>query len=142
MPPTARVKGELRRFPHMFPLDIAIWKRFLKKFDANYNSFKYDIKVGEGRPPLKHWDKATKRMQEILTKKRIDAVGFGPSFVDVIEVKPSAGPSALGQIITYTALFKNTFDTDLPVRPVIVTDTPEPDMVRLTDELGIILVVV
>lgn len=142
MPVTARIKGELRRFPHMFPLDLAIWKRFLKKFDDNYRSFKYDIKVGEGRPPLKHWDKGTKKMQEILTKKRIDAVGFGPSFVDVIEVKPAASSSALGQIITYTALFKNTFETDLPIRPVIVTDSEEPDMRRLTDELGIILVVV
>jgi len=134
--------AKLAKYPHMFPADIEIWERFLKRFARLYKAFAYDVKVGVGRKPLEHWEPEIKQMYLTLTKKRIDAVGFQENFIDVIEVKPSAGPSAVGQVIIYKLLFEREYSTSKEVRAVIVTDEEVPDMNELAGRLGFIYVVV
>ena len=124
---------KLAKYPHMFPLDIAIWERFLSKFAADYDNFSYDVKVGSGSPVKKGTSENYARMQEILSKYRIDAVGFRSGGIDIIEVKPDAGTIAVGQIVTYTQLYERDYTPTLPVRGVIVTDRELPDMKYLTD---------
>lgn len=133
---------KLAKYPHMFPADIEIWERFLERYGQYYKAFAYDVKVGVGRKPLPHWEPEIQRMYLTLTKKRIDAVGFQNEFVDIIEVKPNAGPSAVGQVITYKLLFEREYSTTKEVRAMIVTDREVPDMNELAGRLGFIYVIV
>lgn len=133
---------KLLRYPHMFPNDIAIWERFIEKYAAGYSGFDYDVKVGTGTAALPHVGAAYRQMQETLSKYRIDVVGRASLGYIIFEVKPDAAASAIGQVLTYTTLFKRDFPDLAPVRGAIVTDRERPDMVELTDEHNMLYFVV
>lgn len=120
----------------MFPLDIAIWERFLDKYAEQYTGFDYDIKVGTGAPIEPGLASNYAHMIGTLSKYRIDCVGHSNSSIDIIEVKPAASTTAIGQLVMYTKLFMEDFSPDLKVRGVIVTDREMPDMKLLTEHLG------
>ena len=119
----------------MFPLDIAIWERFLDEFGRDYKGFEYDVKVGTGSIPEPETPENYARMEEILSKYRIDAVGIKPNQLEIIEVKPDASTTAIGQVTTYLNLYKRDFAPTIPIRGVIVTDREIGDIVHLTKEL-------
>ena len=127
----------LRSYPHMFPLDIAIWERFLSAYPDLYNGFDYDVKVGSGTEAAEGTPENYVRMQQILSKYRIDAVGYRSQGIDIIEVKPEAGTVAIGQIVAYVSLYQRDLSPTLPLRGVIVTDRELPDMKHLTAQQGI-----
>jgi len=112
----------------MFPLDIPIWERFIDSVGADFLGFDYDVKVGSGTKPIKGLGAKYARMQAILSKYRIDVVGWRSDAIWIIEVKPEAGTVALGQIDLYTTLYKRDFKPKLPVVGVIVTDRELPDI--------------
>jgi hypothetical protein len=124
------------KYPHMFPHDINIWERFLDTYGSEYILFDYDIKVGTGVPPESGIAENYARMQDILSKFRIDCVGILPSSIDIIEVKPNASLSAIGQLLSYVELYKRDFLPSSPVRGVIVTDRELPDIRHLTEVHG------
>lgn len=128
---------KLRKYPHMFPEDIAIWERFLDKFAENYNGFDYDVKVGLGTTASEGTPVEYARMQDILSKYRIDCVGYKNSLIEIIEVKPEASTVAIGQIITYLELYRRDLKPKLPVVGVIITDHEYPDISYLTKLKGI-----
>lgn len=125
---------KLRKYPHMFPHDIDIWERFLEIYASEYTGFDYDVKVGTGVPAEEGTPENYARMQNILSKYRIDCVGYKASQIEIIEVKPEASTVAIGQIMTYVNLFKRDFSPTLPVVGVIVTDHEIPDIRHLTTE--------
>jgi len=133
---------DLRKFPHMFPKDIAIWKRYYEKNKDSYINFEYDVKVGsipqfpENLPPEIY------KMGEILWKKRIDVVGYKPDRIEIIEVKPNAGLSAFGQVLGYKLIFEKEKKPALPVVAVLITDYPKQDIASLSPSFGVELVIV
>ena len=139
MPHATRIfdPEKLRRYPHMFPEDIGIWERFLEDYASNYVGFSYDVKVGTGVEANPEDNKKHAYMKEILSKYRIDVVGLKDSLIEIIEVKPEASTTAIGQIITYVNLYQRDEKPTLPVRGVIITDHYIEDMDYLTNELGI-----
>jgi len=132
---------DLRNYPHMFPRDIAIWKRFIAKYGEEYDHFDYDIKVGEGGEPDPSWNEKIREMQETLSKKRIDVVGHKATKTEIIEVKPDASCSAIGQALAYAALYGKENPGAKHIIPVIVTSRKIPDMDYLCSQFGIRLVV-
>ncbi len=136
MPPQLRLfpAEKLQQYPHMFPLDIAIWERFLATHEKLYNTVAYDVKVGTGTPVPANTPPEYARMQDILSKYRIDVVGFDGSQIYIIEVKPEASTVALGQVLTYIELYKRDFAPTLPVKGVIITDRELPDIRYLTQQ--------
>ena len=128
---------KLRKYPHMFPLDIPIWERFLDSFSDDFLSFDYDVKVGSGTQPIEGLGDKYARMQSILSKYRIDVVGYNSNSILIIETKPEAGTTAIGQIETYTKLYTRDMHPNLPVVGCIITDRKLPDMDYLTKDKGI-----
>lgn len=131
-PPT-----KLTKYPHMFPLDIAIWERFLDSHGADFLGFAYDVKVGSGTEPAEGVGDNYRRMQYVLSTYRIDVVGYKSNAIYIIEVKPEAGTVAIGQIDAYTKLYTRDYSPSLPVVGAIITDRALPDMDFLTKEKGI-----
>ena len=133
---------KLHKYPHMFPLDIAIWERFLDQFGADYLGFDYDIKVGSGTEPVPGLTEEYQRMQAILSKYRVDVVGYTNNAIYIIETKPEAGTTAIGQIDLYVSLYKRDFNPDRQVKGMIITDRELPDVRWHCQEKGIEIVVV
>lgn len=133
---------KLKRYPHMFALDIAIWERFIDQYSGDYAGFDYDIKVGSGTEAPKGTSDNYRRMQEILSKYRVDCVGYTDSTITIIEVKPEAGTIAAGQIALYTRLYERDYRPSRKIKGAIVTDRELPDMRWYCEKEGVSLYIV
>lgn len=130
------------KYPHMFPLDIAVWERFLDQYGEQYNSFQYDVRCGKPCKTFPHWKENYKHCAEVLSKLRIDVVGHSDDFIDVIEVKPRLNQAALGQVLTYVDLYKKDYMPMLPVRGVIVAGEENINIDPIAENLGILIIIV
>lgn len=133
---------QLHKYPHFFPLDIPIWERFLNSVGNDFLSFDYDVKVGSGTEPAEGVGDSYARMQRILSRYRIDAVGHRSGSICIIEVKPEAGTIAVGQTELYRELYLRDYTPSLPVTRAIITDRELPDMRYYCDLKGVELHVV
>jgi len=111
------------RYPHMGPIESEIWHKFLAVTELNFIRINYDVSVGRGYIPAylmeeyKHkkelYEKGLldyRSLREVeaviesasyLTKLRIDVVAETSEHIWIIEVKPRASKSALGQLECY-----------------------------------------
>ena len=126
----------------MKPADIAIWNTFIELYPAAYETVMYDLTVGEGVGKVQHDDPAVIKSWQMLNCRKIDVVGFKGNDVDVIEIKPHAGPSAIGQVIGYMHLYHGYRDPHSNPKPVLITDSYENDMRFLTARTNVRLIVV
>ena len=129
-------------YPHMSMADTLIWERFIDLRPETYIGCQYDFHVGDAPPFNTLDDDGTDRNQDKLYRLRIDVVGHTKEGMDVIEIKPSAGPSSIGQIQSNRILFIRDEEPQVPVRAVIITDREMPNMYYLCKQAGVVLVVV
>lgn len=137
-----RPYGKLPWYPHMGPVDAAIWERYIEKHPDAFSSVAYDVAVGEGTSMNTIVNTATGGDVNRLYQRRIDAIGITPRMLYVVEVKPRASTSSLGQVKGYVKLFQRDFAPVLPVQPLIVTDELMPEMHFLSSDEGVELEVV
>lgn len=129
----------LPKYPHMKPADVAIWERFINKNPGAYDQVYYDVAVGSA-PDFDTVVGETPQSDDVkLYLKKIDVVGIKDGNVDIIELKPDAGASALGQVKAYVALYKRDIAESPEPRAVLLTDRIKPDMQMLADEMGVTL---
>lgn len=128
------------RYPHMMIEDITIWTKFLELGFYVPNYVWYDVRVGkavrldEESPVWMHI------MSQHLTRKRIDVVGaVGPDYW-VIELKPRASYQSFGQVVFYAYEFEKEYAETSQVRPVIITDRADPDILPLCNEAGVLVI--
>jgi hypothetical protein len=134
---------ELRpNYPHMNFRDKEIWERFILKFPGAYNNVQYDFHVGDAPPFNTLYDDDTDYNQDMLYRLRIDVLGHTDDYTDIIEVKPQAGPSTIGQIEGYKMLYERDEEPKKPIRMVIVTNELKPNMDYLCKAKNILLIVV
>lgn len=130
------------KYPHMKPRDIAIWERFVIAAPSAYELVQYDFHVGN--PPSFNplMDDGTDANQDALYRLKIDVVGHNGNDVDIIELKPDAGPSAIGQVQAYKMLYERDEEPSTPVNTVIITDIERPNMADLCKSAGVKLIIV
>lgn len=119
---------ENRFFPHLLPQDIEVWKRFLAEHEHQYNSFDYDLRVGEGRDPGTDHAPNIRTMAIGLSQRRIDAVGHRNSSIDIIEITTRAGLTSIGQLQVYPNLYKTLHPTTKPISPLLVAERIQDDI--------------
>jgi hypothetical protein len=134
--------GKRNNYPHMKPYDVAIWERFMLAFPDVYDHCIYDCPVGAGSQfdPTVNDENGADLYD--LYRRKIDVVGFKDNQIDIIEVKPQAGTSALGQVVGYRELYIRDEKPAVFPKAVIVTDRLLPDMDMLAARLGVQIVVV
>lgn len=136
-------KFELRpSYPHMNIRDVEIWERFIAKFPGAYNQVQYDFHIGEAPPFNTLMDNGEDKNQDMLYRLRIDVVGETDTEIDICEIKPSAGPSTIGQVRGYKTLYERDEEPKKKVRAVIITDKLNPNMDFLCKADGVFLIVV
>ncbi len=126
----------------MMPEDVAIWERFIEQFPDAYDSVQYDVKVGGAPDFVKDHPDEAARGQVPLYQRKIDVVGFKSEQIDIIELKPRAGTSALGQVNGYRHLYMKDFSPPETPKAIVITDTLLQDMGELSAQAGVQLVVV
>lgn len=124
----------LSKYPHLSQAETLIWNRFIQSYPDFCDRADYDIIVGEGPGPQKDLKEEWQRNAEYLGSYKIDAVGFKNATRYVFEVKRRAGPSALGQVIAYMALYQELVGPEVEVEPVLITDVERPDIRKLCAE--------
>lgn len=132
----------LSKYPHMGPEDTDVWTRFVAKYPNAYTSVDYDTKVGFA-PAFVTRD-ASQIGGEIanLYLRKIDVVGFIEDEISVIEVKPRAGFTTVGQILGYMSLWRDKHGDAQYVTPVIVTGECPLDVQILAEQQGVKIFVV
>ena len=128
---------ENRQFPHLLPIDIEVWKRFLALFGHLYDFFDYDLRVGEGRPAPEGNHQVIQKMALDLSKRRIDAVGHSRPSTTIIEITTGIGFTAIGQIQVYPQLYRETFNVTGPLHTLIVGSHLQDDIAGPLRQLGI-----
>lgn len=129
-------------YPHMGPRDKAIYERFIEKYPDVYKMVQYDFHIGDAPPFNTLMDDDTDFNQDMLYRLRIDVVAHTDKGIDIIEVKPDAGTSTIGQIKSYKALYVRDEEPKQPVGMIIVTDRERPNMRYLCQQEGVSLVIV
>lgn len=133
---------KLKKYPHLMVNDVEIWERYLEVHAKEWDSFEYDVRVGEGQQPNPEHPKNIQTMAVALTEKRIDVVGRRHGQVWIIEVKLSAMLSAVGQLVSYQILYEERFPGAGPTELLIVTDRIGPDLENLCKKFRISIAVV
>ena len=130
------------KYPHMFPGDIEIWKRFLTEYPFHAEKYEYDVKVGDGVELEESWPENIRKMATELTQGRIDVVGFSRNEILIIEVKRDASFSALGQVLGYMFLYQYTYKPRALLIGEVVTDSLSRDSKRMLEAKGVRVFVV
>jgi len=134
--------GKRFGYPHMKPRDIAIWERFIDKYPELYSQCQYDFAIGDIPQFMEQTSSPQGQAMRELYKLKIDVLGYKDDTIDLIEVKPEAGPSTIGQLLGYVSLYERDEKPSKPVRPIIITDMLRPNMEFLTQQQGVTLFVV
>ena len=100
-----------RHYPGLIPVEADLWRAWLRDHEGEYDSFEYNVHVGEGvnvpARPLSEDPELDRRLRDGYrqwTQKKIDVVGHrGPSMT-IFEVEERPGTRALGQLLTYRRL--------------------------------------
>jgi hypothetical protein len=129
-------------FPHMLPGDVELWNRFLDEHGHEYVGFRYDVHVGGAIERESKWTDKVHQMASWLVSKRIDAVGYRPGVTVIFEVKPEAGVTAVGQLVTYRMLFLEKYPVAGEVQCALVCSNILPDerRVLVTQGFGVFVV--
>lgn len=134
--------GKRYNYPHMKPRDVAIWERFIDRYPDAYETCQYDFGLGDIPPFMEQTSSPQGQAMRELYRLKIDVLGFKGDTIDLIEVKPEAGTSSIGQVVGYVELYKRDMKPTKPVRAVIVTDTLKPNMDFLSQQANVTLIVV
>ena len=125
------------KYPHMLPADVILWERFLSRHKEEFDRFEYDVHIGKVKPIYPTSPVNLMKLAEAVSRKRIDVVAWRGEIAFIIEVKPYAGLSALGQLLGYEILYKREYPGAYTLRLGVVTDRLDEDMEVLFDHYNI-----
>lgn len=129
------------RYPGLLQKDAQLWDQFLEKWGREYDSFDYNVRVGQGAKIDDTLPDYIQYMAKALTQKRIDAVGYSRGEIWLIEVTGYARVGTLGQVEAYQALYQETYSPDRPLQMAIVCHYADRDLARLYVQRGVSLFV-
>jgi hypothetical protein len=130
------------RYPHLMPIDAAIWGRFLDKHGSLFLGFQYDVTLGEGAQSLPGMSDKDKFLLWSLTVKRSDCLGIRRDGLLLVEVKPRLGMAAVGQVVSYYILWQRQYGGPPAVRVAVVCEQSERDLQFVCERLGVDVFVV
>ncbi len=132
----------MSKYPHMLPADVTIWNAFITRYPDFFETVDYDVHVGEGIPTEQRWEENIAAMARHLTQLRIDVVGYVHNTITIVELKPRARTTAIGQVISYKLAYERQFPHQPRPHMMIITDVEAPDMRTTCDALEIQLFLV
>jgi len=94
----------------------ALWRRFLELYQDRFESFEYNVRVGQGIHAPSGIPEEWARIWQMLTQKRIDCVAERENQTWVIEIEERPGARTFGQV----GLYMHLLPKYRPVRAVLI----------------------
>lgn len=129
-------------YPHMGPADREIWERFITAKPDAFDTCAYDVVVGRGPAEEEIVANGGHPNEVKLYQRKIDVLAATPGILTIIECKPRASTSAIGQIEGYATLFRRDYGYKGTLNLLIITDRLMPEMEFLANNKGVNLIVV
>jgi len=124
-------------YPHILPVDIPVWQRFLAAHPSLPADIDYDVRVGIEQDPGPAFPDNIRQMAITLAYKRIDAVVQFEGRTLIIEITRRAGLKAVGQLITYPLLYAIKYPQATNITPLLVAEELLPDTETALNAYGI-----
>lgn len=129
-------------YPHLKPRDIEIWERFILAYPDAYKMCQYDFGVGDIPDFIKNASSKEGQAMQELYRLKIDVLGYTDDHIDLIELKPDAGMSAVGQVLGYVELYKTEQTPKLTIMPTIITNVERLNVRSFCERMGVKLFIV
>ncbi len=123
--------------PHMAPFDLPLWTRYHRAHANEWTAVYYDVALGEGATFPEKFPLVQEPMWRRITKQRADAVILKPTGWTIVEVRPAAGPAALGALLSYVALWQADPPDSQPLAWLLITDVDNADLLRAAATLNV-----
>lgn len=127
----------LSKFPHLSPADSEVARAWFSSDFPKPTRLDYDVRLGVGIPSPSGTERFLAVDWRSLTQLRVDAVGYSSDSIWIIEFKPRANLSAIGQLLAYSQLYATDFSPSLPLRRVLVTFDLPADLQSVFSSHGI-----
>jgi len=114
--------------PQISSEDLLLWERFRKVHAKDYVRFYFDVALGSGELSGPGVSENVAKAWTRLTKFRADVVGDTGTEWHLIELRPNAGPGAVGAIQTYSTLWLSDPPDSRPLKSIVVTDRCSADI--------------
>ena len=72
-----------------------------------------------------------------LSRRRIDAIGFTGGQIDIIEITRLADLKAVGQLLAYPLLYKQTYGGTKPMHTILVAEELHTDIETVLQSLPV-----
>lgn len=128
------------RPPHMSSEDWPIWYRYLSGHAHLYDHYFFDVCLPSSCECPASSPPNMKKMWNRVTGKRIDALCRSERGWTIVECRIHASCGALGAILIYSELWKEYSPAHIPCNLIIVTDTLDPDLVKIAPIFGVQLI--
>jgi hypothetical protein len=103
-------------YPGLIPQAADLWRKFLALYADKFQTFEYNVRVGQGLDPGPGQSDAMRAMWKAVTTKRIDVVANRENQTWVIEIEERPGMRTLGQLVGYMGMLPKYYSA----RAVIV----------------------
>ena len=123
--------------PHVSREDLPLWERWRRRYAASYRRFYFDVALGAGAPIPDGTAVNVAEAWSRLTRLRADVVGDRGDAWVLIELRPHAGPGAIGAIQSYSILLLGSLPDDRPLTSMLVTDRCSEDIKAVAGAVGI-----
>ena len=120
--------------------DKAIWERFIQKNPGYFDEVEFDVHVGSKPDFDTNVVPGSQSDVGNIYQRKIDVVGYSAGNIYIVELKPLAGSSALGQVKSYEILYRRDFKPEAKTICVVITDFIGTDMEELADSMGVLLI--
>ena len=107
-----RLESERLKYPGLLPEEILVLRAWLALHQTEYDRFEYNMRIGQGIDPGPSYTPEVRKQAILNTQLRIDAVAWSGTQPTIIEVKRRATASNVGQILTYSSVWRQEFPSD------------------------------
>lgn len=121
--------------PHVSSEDLVLWEEFRRRSAKDYEAFYFDVSLGTGEPAGPGVSDNVAKAWQRLTRFRADVVGDTGKEWHLIELRPNAGPGAVGSVQTYMTLWTIAPPDGRSIKAIIVTDRCSQD-IRVVAQLA------
>ena len=128
--------------PHMLKPDIPVWYRFLDTWKHEIKTLYYDCLLGGPYLTQQEEMDPIKKSWRAITSKRPDAIIETENEVWIVEVSANPGLRALGQCLSYLALWIEDPKIMKPEKAVLIVETLDTDLGAACGRMGVMVFVV
>jgi len=116
----------LPKYAGMRPRDEVIWDQYVENNPDAFTWVMYNVHVGDPVADEQYRHAMVANGAFEVGQWCVDVLAFDGTKEYIIEVKPSAGASAIGQVLSYLKILQHEGRVSMQAVPVILTDNISP----------------